>query len=125
MSSLANLKILVVEDDESLFNFQKRWLMLEGCNFIGSLTGKEGIALFKKNPDTSLVILDMVLPDISGKEVFHEIRKMNPDIPVIICSGYHDKIMELSDQPNVQLLYKPFQVAKCKEMITNACKIAG
>lgn len=121
MNSLANLKILVVEDDESLFNFQKRWLMLEDCNFIGSLTGEGGIALFKKNPDTSLVILDMVLPDISGKEVFHEIRKLNPDIPVIICSGYHDKIKELSGQSNVQLLYKPFQVARCKEMIEKAC----
>jgi len=121
MKGFKNLKILVIEDTEDVFNFHKRWITHYGAVFIGSMTGKDGIEMVKNNKDIDIIILDMVLPDIEGDEVYDEIRKINPEIPVIVCSGYHDKIGEMSSRYKVKVLYKPFLLPALQEIITDMC----
>ncbi len=121
MGSLKGLKVLVIEDTEDLVNFHKRWLDLQQAVFFSSLTGQGGIDIFSENPDIDIIILDMVLPDISGDEVYEEIRKINPNVPIIVCSGYHDKIEKMSKKPKVKILYKPFLLPALIEMIQECC----
>ena len=75
-------KVLVVEDDETNFEFIKA--VLSGRNFrlVHAWNGTEGISLFAETkPD--LVILDLKLPEMNGYEVLKAIRRSNPHIPVI------------------------------------------
>ncbi|OGV31256.1 MAG: hypothetical protein A2020_01380 [Lentisphaerae bacterium GWF2_45_14] len=123
MKDFKNLKILVIEDTEDVFNFHKRWISHYGAAFIGSMTGKDGIEIVKAHSDIDIIILDMVLPDIEGNKVYEEIRKINPEVPVIVCSGYHDKIGQMGLKYKVKVLYKPFLLPALQEMITELCNL--
>jgi DNA-binding NtrC family response regulator len=121
MKGFKNLKVLVIEDTEDVFNFHKRWLTYSGAEFYGSMTGRGGIDLLRENKDIQIVILDMVLPDIDGSVVYGELRKIVPEIPVIVCSGYHDKISAMENESGVRVLYKPFLLPALQELIISMC----
>ncbi|AKN33525.1 XRE family transcriptional regulator [Clostridium carboxidivorans P7] len=91
------MKILVIDDEKSILNLIKMNLKLEGYEIIVSMNGIEGIEKFKKEkPD--LVILDIMLPDISGHEVIQKFQEVNNDIPVIMVtakSQINDKLLGL------------------------------
>lgn len=123
MKNFKDLKILVIEDTEDVFNFHKRWISHYGAVFIGAMTGKEGIETVKANPDADIIILDMVLPDIDGDKVYEKIREVLPEIPVIVCSGYHDRIGEMAKKYKVKVLYKPFLLPALQDMIAELCGI--
>ncbi len=121
MSILKGIKVLVIEDIEDLLEFHRRWLAQRGAIFLGSLDGKGGIEKFRENPDTAVVVLDMVLPDIPGQTVFEELRGMNPNVPVIVCSGYSNLVEEMLDKPNVKVILKPFQLPDLEAAIVSMC----
>jgi DNA-binding NtrC family response regulator len=85
------------------------------------MTGRGGIDLLRENKDIQIVILDMVLPDIDGSVVYGELRKIVPEIPVIVCSGYHDKISAMENESGVRVLYKPFLLPALQELIISMC----
>jgi len=101
-------KILVIEDEEKVLNIVKTYLKKEGFEPIVSLRGKEGLDKFYEySPD--LVVLDLMLPDISGEEICREIKKES-DIPVIMLtakSSVDERIEGLSLGADDYLI-KPF-----------------
>ena len=117
MSDLTGLKVLVIEDMPDLVKFHERWMGMEKVKVLSSLTGKGGIETLSRNPDIDLVILDMALPDMTGDQVFFELRKLNRDLPVIVYSGYNNRMDNLKDQQNIRLLNKPFFLPALKEMV--------
>lgn len=121
MSKLKGLKILVIEDMQELLVFHKRWLTLEKAEFVGSLNGKEGVRLFEENPDVAVVILDMLLPDIHGMEVLKQLRELNPEIPIVVCSGYNDSSTELQNYSKVKFIGKPFLLPELKQTLIDIC----
>jgi len=123
MKNFKDLKILVIEDTEDVYNFHKRWISHYGAVFIGAMTGQEGIETVKANPDADIIILDMVLPDIDGDKVYEKIREVLPEIPVIVCSGYHDRIGEMAQKYKIKVLYKPFLLPALQDMIAELCGI--
>ena len=121
MKDFKDLKILVIEDTEDVFNFHKRWISHYGATFFGSMTGKDGIEMVRSNKEIDIVILDMVLPDIDGDKVYECIREISPEVPIIVCSGYHDRIGEMVSKYKVKVLYKPFLLPALQEMIADLC----
>ncbi len=117
MGNLAGLKILVIEDMQELLIFHQRWLKLEKADFIGAMTGGEGIRAFEENPDIEVILLDMLLPDIHGMDVFHKVREMRPEIPIVVCSGYNDNTDELLKYDRVKFIGKPFLLPDLKAAI--------
>jgi len=117
MADLHDLKILVVEDMQELLIFHRRWLTIEKAVFYGSLTGSEGIQIMKDHPDIEIVLLDMLLPDMHGLEVLSQLRQLNPDIPVVVCSGYNDCMDELQKYQKVKFISKPFVLPELKKAI--------
>ncbi|SFC43363.1 response regulator transcription factor [Clostridium uliginosum] len=89
------MKILVVDDEESILNLVKINLMFENYEVITAECGVDAINLFK-NESPDLVVLDLMLPDKDGFEVIHEIQRLNSEIPIIILSA--------KDQLNNKLL---------------------
>ena len=58
------------------------------AKIISAKTGKEALKLFDENPDISVVLMDIQLPDINGYEVTKKIKKKSPNIPVIAQTAY-------------------------------------
>lgn len=86
-------KILVVEDEPKIADLIRRYLILDNYRYLHASSGSEGLNLcFNEAPD--LVILDIMLPDLSGLEVCNEIRKKS-DVPVIMLTARVDEIDRL------------------------------
>lgn len=103
-------KVLVVEDDETNFEFIKA--VLNGRNFklVHAWNGTEGVSLFAETkPD--LVILDLKLPEMNGYEVLKAIRQLNQHIPVIAQTAMvmnHDR-KKAMDSGFTSFISKPFK----------------
>ena len=81
--------ILLVDDEKMVSDIGKEVLKKLGYTAITAASGTEAIRFFKKHKnEIDLVILDMVMPDMSGSETYDHIKKINPDIKVLLSSGY-------------------------------------
>ena len=115
--------ILVVEDEEAVLNVAVRILTRFGYHVLKAQNGKQGYKIFKAEHERiDLVILDSVLPEYDGREVFKKMRSINPDLAVLLVSGYDIKA-EFDDlvQPekaNIQVLKKPYS----KEILGKAVR---
>ena len=82
---MKDIKILIIEDEDKISMIMKSYLEKEGYTVIQAYDGKDGLKSFEdNNPD--LVILDLMLPNLSGEEVIKEIRNKS-EIPVIMVSA--------------------------------------
>ncbi len=81
------MKILIVDDDESILRLYREELEDEGYEVFSATSGKEAIEVFEKtNPD--IVTLDILMPDMDGIAVLRELKNRRPDIPVIMSTAY-------------------------------------
>ena len=81
--------ILVIEDEESLCLAVSKMLRRKGLTVIEADNGKTGIDLFRVSAlQIDVVLLDLTLPGMSGVEVLRELRRIQPDMKVIITSAY-------------------------------------
>jgi len=80
---------LVVDDEPGLRTVMSNILKSEGYNVITAEDGRKAIDMVRlSNPD--LIFLDIRLPDMDGLQILEEVKKINPGIPVIMCSGFSD-----------------------------------
>ena len=81
--------ILIVDDEEVVRDTLEKLILSLGCNVIAASSGKECIELFTKNTnDIDLVILDIVMPEMDGQEVFYKIKEISPRAKVLMSSGF-------------------------------------
>ncbi len=81
--------ILLADDEEPIVELGKRILERSGYTVLIAANGKDALSLYEKGRDTiSLVILDLIMPGMGGKKCFQELLKINPQVKVIIASGY-------------------------------------
>jgi len=93
--STGNENILFVDDEESLADLGRMRLEKMGYRVTARTRPAEALELFSFNPDQfDLVITDMTMPQMTGDQLAKEILKIRPDMPIIICTGYHEKITE-------------------------------
>lgn len=87
-SSTKHIKVLLIDDDKSITDLLSVILEAEGCDVIISHEGKAGLEL-AKNEQPNLIILDLTMPEMSGFEVAHELKKQQSTmhIPIIIMTG--------------------------------------
>jgi PAS domain S-box-containing protein len=87
--------ILVAEDEASVMDSMKSILHEFGYKVIEAVDGLDAVEKFKQHNDNiQLVILDVVMPRMNGKETYDEIRKIRPEIKVLFTSGYTADIIE-------------------------------
>ncbi len=81
--------ILIVDDEEILRITVKSILEEVGYSTIMAVNGKEAIQIYEERKnEISLVLLDMVMPIMSGKDTFIELRRINPNCKIILSSGF-------------------------------------
>ena len=81
--------VLLVDDDEKILSVGRKICKSLGYSVLTSVSGKKAISIYKKKKNKiSLVILDMIMPEMNGLETFLELKKINPDIKVLLSTGY-------------------------------------
>ena len=81
--------VLFVDDEEMIIDVGRAVLEKLGYEVLTAKSGKEAIEIYKINPKKiDMVILDMVMPDMGGGDTYEKLRDINPDIKVLLSSGY-------------------------------------
>jgi PAS domain S-box-containing protein len=88
-------RILFVDDEETIVRMGKKMLEKLGYEVAGSTSGAEALKLFKAAPDQfDLVVTDMTMPHMTGDQLSGKLIEIRPDIPIILCSGFSEKMTE-------------------------------
>jgi CheY-like chemotaxis protein len=86
-------RILVVDDEPAVAGMLKKTLEKIGYEVVKRTSSVEALELFKAKPEQfDLVITDMTMPQMTGYELSRQLIEIRPDIPIILCSGFHEKI---------------------------------
>jgi len=81
--------ILLVDDEGAVREFARQVLAGQGHEVLEARDGEEAVEVFRLHQHhIDLVLLDLTMPKKSGREVFRELKEINPDVPVIVSSGY-------------------------------------
>ena len=87
--------ILFIDDEKSIVFVGRNRLERLGYKVESRMNPVEAIELFRNNPDQfDLVITDMTMPEMNGEQLSKMILKIRPDMPIILCSGFSEKINE-------------------------------
>ncbi len=96
IASRGTERILFVDDEEMLAMLGKELLESLGYSVTVSMNSREALHLFRSAPeDFDLVITDMTMPGLNGKEFARELMAVRPDIPIILCTGFSERINEM------------------------------
>ncbi len=108
-----NELILVVDDEEPIRLFAKEALETHGYRVLAAADGTDAIDVFgENNGDISLVILDMVMPNMGGQETFLKLREMNPEVNALLSTGYSQdgQAQGILNSGVKGFIQKPYQV---------------
>jgi len=114
--------ILLVDDEPSITKLVQLMLERLGYTVTARVSSIEGLEAFKENPDKfDLVVSDMSMPSMTGDQLAHQIRQIRPEVPIIICTGFSERInKENAEEIGVNgFLMKPIVKFEMAEMIRN------
>ncbi len=101
--------VLVVDDEEAILNFIKESLEIYGYNVLATTDPVDALDMFKKAPDNiSLVITDIVMPLMNGRELAKEMKAIKPGVRILEISGYTGYVDEGEDK-STGFVQKPFE----------------
>ena len=107
--------ILLVEDEPLVAEFGKRILSGAGYNVIVGSNGREALDIYQKRKDEiALVVLDLMMPEMSGRDCLKELVKLDPLVKVIIATGFSiDASVEEEINPFIKgIVKKPFRISE-------------
>ena len=115
--------VLVVEDEVQVSNMVNKMLKRLGFTVLEAGNGMEAVEVFRQHRDEiRCVITDLTMPYMDGWETLAALRKLSPDIPVILCSGYNEaQVMaeEHAEVPNA-FLGKPYRLQELGDAIRHS-----
>lgn len=117
---VGNETILLVDDEEDVLEMMHLLLEKLGYQVIAMANSTKALEVFQKTPKTfDLVITDQTMPQMTGMELIKKIRLIRSDIPVILCTGFNEKITEENTRHLGigALVGKPVRIAKIAEKI--------
>lgn len=119
-----NASIMLIDDEDMIRAVAQEILQELGYGVISFGSGTEALEYLKKNGNVDLVILDMIMPVMSGKEVFRNIMEIDSSIPVILSSGYSlsGDIQQLLDEGASAFINKPFHVDSFASVVGEVLK---
>ena len=112
--------VLFVDDEDAIIEVSLEILNALGYQVLTARSGKEAIEVYKKNKDKiDLIILDMIMPDMGGGKVYDRIKEINPDIKVLLSSGYsiEGQATEILKRGCNGFIQKPFNISELSQII--------
>ena len=113
-------KILLVDDEKTILISMQKMLENLGIEVVTASNGKSALSIYKKNYKSfNLVITDMIMPEMNGRDLFLKMKKFNPECRVVMTSGFTKdaNINELKKMGLVEFLQKPFLLSDLKNML--------
>ena len=121
---IGNEKVMVVEDEDTVRRIAVDALETYGYNVWEASNGKEALSLFNRhNNSFDLLISDLIMPKMGGRELMEKIRIKHPDLKILFISGYaHDDIFQdIMSGRMINFLQKPYTIndliAKVREIL--------
>ena len=111
--------VLVIDDDPDVRDFIVAALEEQGYRVRQASDGRQGIAEMQREP-ADLVIIDFIMPKLSGAEVARKIRAKKPDQPILFVSGYSETDAVKRTAPDAPLLAKPFRAEALNKAVRGA-----
>ncbi len=122
---LRDKMILVVDDEELVRKVIQEMLKAMGYEVLTAKGGKEAIRLYKRyQASIDLVLLDIIMPDMGGKEVYGHLKKIDPGVRALLLSGYNmdRETMEIMAQGRSGFIQKPFSFEDLAQEINKILK---
>lgn len=113
--------ILLVDDEPELHALGSALLATMGYSTIIASNGREALEIFReRGAAVDLVMLDLIMPEMGGADTYRELRKVNPALPVVICSGYSiGEISRIIDNDEYAgFLEKPYKPVQLQNVLT-------
>jgi PAS domain S-box-containing protein len=113
--------LLLVDDDPIVQKTCGDMLTMLGCKVIIARDGKEGVDIYRlRGSDIDAVILDVVMPVMSGNEAFDELKKINPEVRAMVSSGFREdpRIDEMIEKGALGFIQKPYTLNALSEEIS-------
>ncbi len=114
--------ILLVDDEDMIWDVISAMLQELGYQVLLAENGQEAVEIYRRNPgQIDLVLLDMIMPTMSGAEAFFLLKAIDPAVKVLLSSGYvsEDEIQEVLNAGAVGFLSKPYRMADLARKVKN------
>ncbi len=118
--------ILFIDDERSLVEFGQGMLTFLGYEVVAQTSSVEALELFRSQPDRfDLVITDQTMPHLTGDRLAAELLRIRPDIPIILCTGYSEKISrESAEAIGIRkFIFKPVRIREIAGAIREALEV--
>ena len=120
--------VLIVDDEQMIIDVSKSLLAKMGYNLLTAGGGKEALEIYKAyKHKIDLVILDMIMPDTGGSETFDQLKKINPDVKVLLSSGYsiNGLATEILERGCNGFIQKPFNMKSLSQKLREILDKSG
>jgi len=115
------MHILIIEDDALVSETLAGLLSVLGHSVLTVNDGRDGVARFRAEQHTiDAVILDMTMVPLSGKEIFMQLKSIQPDVKVFLSTGFvEDEVAEeLTKQGLTGIILKPYQLSELRQALS-------
>jgi CheY-like chemotaxis protein len=112
--------ILLVDDEESLLALGARMLEHLGFGVLTAADGLQAVELYRqRGKEIDMVLMDLTMPHMNGAEAFGELRRLNPDVQVVLASGYskEDVGSRFAGKKPAGIIQKPYTISKLREAL--------
>jgi len=112
--------VLFVDDEDMIIEVAEELFERLGYKVLTAGSGREAIETYEKNKERiDMVLLDMVMPDMSGGETYDKLKKINPDIKILLASGYsmNGQATEIMDRGCSGFIQKPFKMRELSQKL--------
>jgi CheY-like chemotaxis protein len=124
--------ILLIDDEKHIVKMEEKFFKQLGYEVTGCTNSREALEILKSNPNGfDLMITDLTMPELTGEELARELKQINPDIPVIICTGFEKDLKKARIYPSniKEFLLKPVNMKEfsilISETINKPCGIGN
>ena len=112
--------VLFVDDEEMIIEVAEEILEQLGYKVLIARSGKEAIEIYEENKEhIDIVLLDMIMPDMSGSDTYDRMKELDPDIKVLLASGYsiNGQATEIMDRGCNGFIQKPFKMKELSQKL--------
>jgi len=112
--------VLIADDEETVRAVGKQMLGRMGFEVLTAADGREAVEVFGDHADEiDCVLLDLTMPHMDGEQAFRQLRRLRPDVVVILCSGYNeqDATQRFAGKGLAGFIQKPYNMAALREKL--------
>jgi PAS domain S-box-containing protein len=118
--ALQGVRMLLVDDDDEVRQVAHVMLEEMGALVTSACSGEEALLHLQTDIDIDLMLADFTMPQMTGIELAHEVRRKLPDLPVVLMTGYSAAAFEDSSPDIFEILQKPFRAEALAETLLRA-----